>query len=456
MQDVAPSTAPTTAQTASRTGDPRRFLLWLGLIAAAGLAVRVGYVWSQLGSAVGGDGYAYYHQAGGLLTGHRFRQPAERAERRHPPPAVGGRAGRHPLARGHHLGHAAVLRRVRRCRHRRAGGGRRTEAGRSPGRPHRRGHRRRLPRPLVLRAGPALGDPAAAGSSPSRCCWSTGSASVRDWVGPWGWGRWCALLGQHPGRADPHRSAGRRAGHPRRPPTRRRRASAAAPAPALAGRRRHARRGHARPVDRSTTSGGSSSSRCCSRTASAVPPAWPTATRPTTAGSPASTTSAAWSGTPTARRRSSTSRATSTPAGGALRPRRPGLGLLGAVPAGRPRRRLGPLAVRHHLAALFGYWLLVVPAVAGGVVLRRRRVPIYPLVGFVVTVVTAVALTFGEPRYRARRRSPSCCWPPCALDDAVAPPAAADRARPPPMPSLPRTTPRPRPADPESDLVPAP
>ena len=53
-----------------------------------------------------------------------------------------------------------------------------------------------------------------------------------------------------------------------------------------------------------------------------------------------------------------------------------------------------------HLA-LFSYWLLLVPAVVGGVALRRRRVPIYPILAFVATVVISVAMTFGDTRYRA-------------------------------------------------------
>ena len=51
--------------------------------------------------------------------------------------------------------------------------------------------------------------------------------------------------------------------------------------------------------------------------------------------------------------------------------------------------------------ALFGFWLLIIPAVAGVVVLRRRKVPVYPLLGFFAIVVLTVAVTYGEPRYRA-------------------------------------------------------
>jgi 4-amino-4-deoxy-L-arabinose transferase-like glycosyltransferase len=50
---------------------------------------------------------------------------------------------------------------------------------------------------------------------------------------------------------------------------------------------------------------------------------------------------------------------------------------------------------------LFSYWPLSAAAVAGGVILRRRRVPLLPLLAFVVNVAVAVALTFGQTRYRA-------------------------------------------------------
>ena len=51
--------------------------------------------------------------------------------------------------------------------------------------------------------------------------------------------------------------------------------------------------------------------------------------------------------------------------------------------------------------ALFGFWLLVIPAVGGVVVLRRRRIPVYPLLGFFAIVAVTVATTYGETRYRA-------------------------------------------------------
>ena len=46
------------------------------------------------------------------------------------------------------------------------------------------------------------------------------------------------------------------------------------------------------------------------------------------------------------------------------------------------------------------YYALVATSVLGAVVLRRRRVPLAPLLGMVATVAVAVALTFGQTRYR--------------------------------------------------------
>ena len=60
-----------------------------------------------------------------------------------------------------------------------------------------------------------------------------------------------------------------------------------------------------------------------------------------------------------------------------------------------------PTAIWVNRLALFGFWLLLVPAVTGVIVLRRRRIPVYPLLGFFGIVVFTAATTYGEPRYRA-------------------------------------------------------
>ena len=56
--------------------------------------------------------------------------------------------------------------------------------------------------------------------------------------------------------------------------------------------------------------------------------------------------------------------------------------------------------------ALFSYWLLVLPALVGVRALRRRRIAIYPLMGFVVTVAITAAVSIGDPRYRAAAEVP--------------------------------------------------
>jgi hypothetical protein len=50
---------------------------------------------------------------------------------------------------------------------------------------------------------------------------------------------------------------------------------------------------------------------------------------------------------------------------------------------------------------LFLYWALLPAAVFGAVVLRRRGTVLYPLLAFVLTTSVAVAVTYGETRYRA-------------------------------------------------------
>jgi 4-amino-4-deoxy-L-arabinose transferase-like glycosyltransferase len=47
------------------------------------------------------------------------------------------------------------------------------------------------------------------------------------------------------------------------------------------------------------------------------------------------------------------------------------------------------------------YWMLVPAAVAGVVILRRRRVIVFPLIALFVTVSVGVALTYGFTRFRA-------------------------------------------------------
>ncbi len=51
--------------------------------------------------------------------------------------------------------------------------------------------------------------------------------------------------------------------------------------------------------------------------------------------------------------------------------------------------------------ALLSFYLLVVAAIAGAVILRRRKVPIYPLLVFWAMILVSVTLTFAQQRYRA-------------------------------------------------------
>lgn len=70
--------------------------------------------------------------------------------------------------------------------------------------------------------------------------------------------------------------------------------------------------------------------------------------------------------------------------------------------------------------ALFSYWLLLPFTIYGAVVARRRSIPIYPLLAFVVTVVIAVSLTIGNVRYRAPAEIPIVLLAAVALDELVA------------------------------------
>jgi hypothetical protein len=64
----------------------------------------------------------------------------------------------------------------------------------------------------------------------------------------------------------------------------------------------------------------------------------------------------------------------------------------------------GPLGV--YRVAAVSYWALVPFAIAGGVVLRRRSVPLFPLLVFFVAVAVVVAVAFGSVRYRAPAEVP--------------------------------------------------
>lgn len=58
------------------------------------------------------------------------------------------------------------------------------------------------------------------------------------------------------------------------------------------------------------------------------------------------------------------------------------------------------------LAGVLTFWVLVPLAVGGVVVARRRSIPVYPILAFVVLVVLAVLPTIGAVRYRAPAEVP--------------------------------------------------
>jgi|Tabmets5t2r1_1033131.scaffolds.fasta_scaffold00065_11 hypothetical protein len=63
-----------------------------------------------------------------------------------------------------------------------------------------------------------------------------------------------------------------------------------------------------------------------------------------------------------------------------------------------------PLGV--YQLAVFAYWALLPFAVAGAIRLRRSVLPLFPLVSFLVAVTIVVGITFGSVRYRAPAEVP--------------------------------------------------
>jgi 4-amino-4-deoxy-L-arabinose transferase-like glycosyltransferase len=66
------------------------------------------------------------------------------------------------------------------------------------------------------------------------------------------------------------------------------------------------------------------------------------------------------------------------------------------------------------------YYALATGFIAGVVILRRRRVPIFPLLALIVSVVLSVSVTIGETRYRAVAEVPLVVGAAVALDAAIA------------------------------------
>jgi 4-amino-4-deoxy-L-arabinose transferase-like glycosyltransferase len=82
--------------------------------------------------------------------------------------------------------------------------------------------------------------------------------------------------------------------------------------------------------------------------------------------------------------------------------------------------------------AVGAWWLLLPAAVAGTVLLRRRRVPVYPLLVFALVAVIASVVAYGSPRYRAIAEVPAVLLGAVAIDSWLRSPrpeeAAAERA----------------------------
>jgi hypothetical protein len=72
-----------------------------------------------------------------------------------------------------------------------------------------------------------------------------------------------------------------------------------------------------------------------------------------------------------------------------------------------------------HRLAFAWYWLLLPFAVAGVVIARRRGVPVYPLLAFVVVALASVVVTIGAVRYRAPAEIPFVLLAAVALDATI-------------------------------------
>jgi 4-amino-4-deoxy-L-arabinose transferase-like glycosyltransferase len=53
------------------------------------------------------------------------------------------------------------------------------------------------------------------------------------------------------------------------------------------------------------------------------------------------------------------------------------------------------------LVGLYMYWTLLLLSVGGVIILRRRRIPVFPLLAIGLDVAVSVAVTFGQTRYRS-------------------------------------------------------
>jgi 4-amino-4-deoxy-L-arabinose transferase-like glycosyltransferase len=65
---------------------------------------------------------------------------------------------------------------------------------------------------------------------------------------------------------------------------------------------------------------------------------------------------------------------------------------------------------------LWAYWALAPAAIAGAVILRRRRIPLTPVLAVIATVAISTGLTIGQTRYRALAEIPIVILAAIALD----------------------------------------
>ena len=89
-------------------------------------------------------------------------------------------------------------------------------------------------------------------------------------------------------------------------------------------------------------------------------------------------------------------------------------------------------------AGFFSYYAVAALAVVGAVTLRRRRVPVFPLVAFPVIVLVSVGITFAQIRYRAPAEVSLVLLAAVAIDAVVRRRrAGATGAAPPPVAQVP-------------------
>jgi 4-amino-4-deoxy-L-arabinose transferase-like glycosyltransferase len=81
-------------------------------------------------------------------------------------------------------------------------------------------------------------------------------------------------------------------------------------------------------------------------------------------------------------------------------------------------------------AAWYAYFALALLSIAGGVILRRRRVPVFPLLVFPALVLFTTMVTFGQVRYRATAEVSLVLLAAVAIEAAIRRASGARRAMP--------------------------